>query len=241
MIHVIDPAEQLANRIEEGIRNSLRGPSGRPGSPAAPWARRLAEMVERARSRGSGVLAKVLTDALHQAAERTDSVYLAVTGAGWLGGGIPSVERTLSELIASARHEILLTAYSVTPGAERIWDEIECALATGIRATIVVDHLSGQCDEARLLLERLARLYPEALSLYDFRSGDERSRLHAKLLVVDRRRALIGSANLSRRGMVSAHEIATVIHGPAADRIAGRFDALIRSAQAVRVGRPGTP
>ncbi|MBI2570483.1 MAG: endonuclease [Candidatus Schekmanbacteria bacterium] len=152
-----------------------------------------------------------------------------------MGGGAPALERTLSDLIAGARREILLTAYSVTPGSERIWEEIERALATGIRATIVVNRIAEQCDEARHLLDRLSRSSPETLALHDFRGEDDASGLHAKVLVVDRRSALVGSANLSHRGMVTAHEMAMVVSGPAADGIADRIDALVRSPLVSRV------
>ena len=232
---MIDAAERLSKRIEDGIRSSMRGRLGRSGVPTARWARTLADLLEKVVATGGPALADVLADALPRAAEHIDEITLAVTGAGWLGGGTPSVERTLSELIASAQQEILVTAYSVTPGSERIWDEIERALATGIRTTIVVDRIAGQCEEARLLLDRLARSYPETLALYDFISDDAGSGLHAKVLVVDRRLALVGSANLSHRGMVTAHEMAAVVQGPTADRVAARVDALIGSPFVLRV------
>jgi cardiolipin synthase len=54
--------------------------------------------------------------------------------------------------------------------------------------------------------------------------------LHAKVLVVDRSIALVGSANLSFHGMVSNHEMALVVRGPTAEVIAERFDMLARSA-----------
>jgi phosphatidylserine/phosphatidylglycerophosphate/cardiolipin synthase-like enzyme len=53
--------------------------------------------------------------------------------------------------------------------------------------------------------------------------------LHAKLVVADRNVALVGSSNLTLHGMVRSHEISVIIRGPAADAIAGRVDALLRS------------
>jgi cardiolipin synthase len=201
----------------------------------------LADALDRVMSDGRDTFREALAEALCWAAERMDQVSFAVTGASWLGGGIPSVERTLSELVASARREILLTAYFVTPGSERIWNELERALATGIRATVIVDRLARQGREARALFERLTRSYPATLSLYDFATDDDVSGLHAKLLIVDRQWALVGSANLSHRGMVTAHEMVVVIHGPTAESIASCVDALIRSPDTVRVGHLMSP
>jgi len=65
--------------------------------------------------------------------------------------------------------------------------------------------------------------------VYDFRSDQSTEGLHAKAVVVDRRVALIGSANLSFRGMVGAHEMAVILRGPSAALVAGSIDRLILS------------
>ena len=41
--------------------------------------------------------------------------------------------------------------------------------------------------------------------------------------------ALVGSPNLTFHGMMSAHELAVVIRGPAAEAIASRVDRLLHS------------
>lgn len=230
--------ERLSSCLAEGFRESLRAQKTAGASALPRWAGSLGELIQTILStRGSAGLAEALGEAIALTSDRVDQVSIAVTGPGWLGGGVPSVERILSELISGAQQEIMLTAYSVTAGSDRVWAELERALATGIRVTVIVDRLQEQHAETRALLERLLDAYPAAFSLFDFSGEDSTTGLHAKVLVVDRNAALVGSANLSHRGMVSAHEMATIIRGPTADRIAGRVDTLICSPHAVRIRR----
>jgi phosphatidylserine/phosphatidylglycerophosphate/cardiolipin synthase-like enzyme len=170
-----------------------------------------------------------ITQAVNDLADKTDRVSLAVTGLGWLGAGVPAVERTLTDLLDAAEHEILLTVYSMTPGTGRVWDAIEKALATGIRCTLIANRLHEQHPDLRSLFLGLARKYPTSLRIYTFTGTDDKDALHAKLVIVDRRVALVGSANLTFHGMVSAHELAIVVRGPTVDAIAGRVDLLLRS------------
>jgi phosphatidylserine/phosphatidylglycerophosphate/cardiolipin synthase-like enzyme len=176
----------------------------------------------------AGVCAGVI-QAMNELADKTDRVSLAVTGLGWLGAGVPAVERTLTDLLDASEHEILLTVYSMTPGTGRVWDAIEKALATGIRCTLIANRLDEQHPDLRALFLVLARRYPVTLRIYTFTGADDRDALHAKLVIVDRRVALVGSANLTFHGMVSAHELAIVVRGPAVDLIASRVDLLLRS------------
>lgn len=207
-------------------------------SPA--WAADLADLAQAALvAHGAAGLGQALREAVSLAAERVDQVSIAVTGTGWLGAGAPAVERVLAELIASAQQEIMLTAYSITPGSDRIWAEFQRALATGIRVAVVIDRLEKQHPDSRSLLHQLLTTYPDSFSLYDFAEDDVSTGLHAKVVVIDRRVALVGSANLSLRGMVSAHEMAAIVRGPTADRIAERVDALIGSSLLTRIRGTG--
>ena len=65
--------------------------------------------------------------------------------------------------------------------------------------------------------------------LVDFRGEDDNDHLHAKVVVADRLRAIVGSANLTAHGLLLAHELAVLLEGPAADDIAARIDLLARS------------
>ena len=76
----------------------------------------------------------------------------------------------------------------------------------------------------------------------DFSSPDPEEDLHAKVVVADRTRALVGSANLSRHGLIINHELAVVIEGPPAGEVARTIDLLMRDRRMVRpVRTSGTP
>jgi len=76
-------------------------------------------------------------------------------------------------------------------------------------------------------LRHLGRSYPH-LRLYQFAAGNEGD-LHAKVIVIDRRLALVGSSNLSRRGLLTNHELALVVEGPAVAEIGRAMDRLLAS------------
>ncbi|HKA98506.1 MAG TPA: phospholipase D-like domain-containing protein, partial [Streptosporangiaceae bacterium] len=212
---------RLAAAVEAAFRGHLAsGAAGSaPGtSPGSALAQEIAAVLA---ARGEGGLRDEIDRALRELANRTDRVSLAVTGLGWLGEGVPAVERTLTELLASAEQEILLTAYSMTPGSGRVWDALETAISTGVHCTLVSHRLKEQHPDTRALLLGLRARFPGVFRLYTFAGTDERDVLHAKLVVIDRRVALVGSPNLTFHGMVAAHELAVVVRGPAADRIAG--------------------
>lgn len=231
-----DQVERLSSCLVEGFRESLRAQRAAAAVASPGWVAGLAELVQEAlTARGPAGLAEALSEAISLVAERVDQISLAVTGQGWLGGGVPAVERVLADLIACAQREVMLTAYSVTPGSDRIWTQFEQVLATGIRVAVIIDRLGEQHEDTRSRLRGLGRAYPDAFSLYDFAGQDASTGLHAKVLVVDRRVALVGSANLTLRGMVTAHEMATIVRGPTADRIAQCLDLLIGSALVTRI------
>ena len=70
--------------------------------------------------------------------------------------------------------------------------------------------------------------------LYDF-LVEAGSSLHAKAIVADHRAALIGSSNMSRRGLLANHELALLVDGPAAATAGRAMDALIESRLVIRV------
>lgn len=152
-------------------------------------------------------------------------VQVVVSGLGWMGSGVGSIESAIDDLLSNARHEILLTAYSIGK-ADRIFNLLEAALARGVRVRMVVNRLSEQYDSIQRHLKQLQRKYPYFF-LHSFEPDNKRGDLHAKVLVVDRQRALIGSSNLSYSGMILNHEIAVVVGKEEAESIASAIDKLL--------------
>lgn len=216
---------ELGRALREGMEEA---PRGRPAQEG--WSLALADVVlDIASGGGRSEVAAALEAGLAELERRTDTVRLVATGIEWLGGGVAAVERTMASMVASAQREIVMTAYSMTPGGGRVWAEVEKAFATGVRGVILVDRLDQQHQDVRAMLARLAAKYRPRVGLYDFVPAEDRDGLHAKVLVVDREIALVGSANLSHRGLVTAHELSVVVEGPTAGRIVEQVERLLRS------------
>jgi phosphatidylserine/phosphatidylglycerophosphate/cardiolipin synthase-like enzyme len=175
-------------------------------------------------------LGHAISEALIEVAGRLDRVSIAVTGLAWLGAGVPSVEQEMLSLVRGAQREIALCAYSITAGAATLLQEVKGVVTQGVNATIVVNALDEQPASVQAYLRSSAQELPGRWRVLDFARRGGQTDLHAKLLIVDRAAALVGSANLSFHGMVSNHEIAVVVRGPTAEAMAARFDMLIRSA-----------
>jgi phosphatidylserine/phosphatidylglycerophosphate/cardiolipin synthase-like enzyme len=184
-----------------------------------------AEVATRREDALSDRIAAQIRDALADA----NRVSLIVTGLGWLGGGVQAIENALLRLVDSAEHELSLAVYAMSPGPERLWAAIERAVDGGIRSTIIVDRLDEQNPAMRDWIHQLRSRHAETLRLVDFRGEDSNDHLHAKIVVADRRTAIVGSANLTAHGLLLAHELALLVEGPAAEEIAEQLDLLARS------------
>jgi cardiolipin synthase len=149
---------------------------------------------------------------------------IVATGTAWIGKRAGSIESALEELFRTAKSEVQITAYSITSGADIIFDWLETTLARGVLVTMIVDQLSDQPESVVLRLAKLAVQYSHfKLLIFE---GSNNTHLHAKLIVVDRERALIGSSNLSRRGLVTNHELGIIVSEQPASMAARLIDDL---------------
>lgn len=204
------------------------------GESALPDAvvRLAAEMLTEARINPQG-FDGALSVAFKDAARGLDRVSLAVTGLSWLGSGVPSVEQELSRLVSLARREITLCAYSITSGARPFLSSLKSLAAEGVVVTLVVNDFTGQPTDVQAELRGTTPSMGDRWRVLSFEPRATRTELHAKILAVDRAAALVGSANLSFHGMVSNHEMAVVVRGPLAARIAERVDALVKETRPI--------
>ena len=159
---------------------------------------------------------------------------VVVTGLSWMGSGIGSIESAVVELFGEATNEIIMAVYSIGTGADLIYQWLEGALVRGIQVTLVINHLDGQPRDVVARLRQLTGRYRH-FRVFDF-LGEGESDLHAKVVVVDHRLALIGSSNISRRGLLTNHELAVIVDGETAAEAGRAMDALIASSHTRRVG-----
>jgi phosphatidylserine/phosphatidylglycerophosphate/cardiolipin synthase-like enzyme len=147
-----------------------------------------------------------------------------VTGLAWMGIGVRSVRAALKDLLRDAKNEVFLCAYSITGGADEILEEFEDCLKRGIKFKIVINRFHNQPQEIQEYFLNLVAIYPYC-QVYDFNDAVEE--LHSKLIVVDRVVALIGSANLSRRGIKQNYELGIILHDEEVGTISKCFDSLL--------------
>lgn len=166
--------------------------------------------------------------------------------------GIPTADTAavVHTLFGEATSEILLIGYAIHNG-----ENLFAPLATKMRelpSLRVVFYLDvarrfGDTSLSSEIVRRFAHEFqtkhwpwpwlPEVF--YDLRSliesTEQRSSLHAKCVVVDRRVALVTSANFTEAGQHRNIEVGILVrHPPIAERLAGYFEGLRASRQLVR-------
>jgi phosphatidylserine/phosphatidylglycerophosphate/cardiolipin synthase-like enzyme len=153
-----------------------------------------------------------------------------VTGPAWMGSGIGSIETALKRLLSGAREDVAITAYSLSGSADPLFEWIEEALMRGVRVKLIYNKVDRLKKAALSRLDSLAEEYPHFL-LYDF--ADKKTYdLHAKAVVADRRKAIVGSSNLSVGGILGNHEMAILIEGSPAATVGRAIERLIKSSYA---------
>ncbi len=156
------------------------------------------------------------------------SVRIVATGSCWAGRGVSSIYTVTEDLVARARSEIHATTYALGQEAVSILDRLEEKARESVEVLLIVNRFESQ---PRPLVDRLRELqqkYP-TFDLYSFGTKQKGAELHAKLLVVDRREALVTSSNLSWHGLVGNHELGILLQGSSASKIARLIDKLANS------------
>lgn len=179
-------------------------------------------------SDGPAGLARRLAAEIIREERSRDRVSVAATGLGWVGGGAGAIEGRLTHLITTADRELAFAIYAMSPTA-RVWAALERAIDGGIFCTLVINRLESQHPEMRERLRTLRDRHRPTFRVLEFVGETDRDYLHAKIVVADRQRAIVGSANLTAHGLLLGHELAVCIDGPAAEEIAVRIDMLGRS------------
>jgi phosphatidylserine/phosphatidylglycerophosphate/cardiolipin synthase-like enzyme len=158
-----------------------------------------------------------------------NKITLLVTAPELFDSTTRSIESAVEEVIAGANSEIHIATYLLTSSAMHIINQLEKSAKKGVKVKILVDKMGHQEKIVKDGLRALGR-YPNVLA---FSFSDPRGwSLHAKVVIADRRRAVIGSANLSWSGMVANYEIGVLVEGEMAWKLANIIDRLIGLGQA---------
>src|SRR5262249_43686465 len=108
-------------------------------------------------------------------------------------------------------------------------DDLRAALERGILTQMIVNRIEQQDNRSVTLLRILADQY-QHFELWNFGGQSEGGPdLHAKAVCADSRLAVVGSSNLSFRGLVANFELGVVVHGDAARTLSDRMRLLLSS------------
>lgn len=97
-------------------------------------------------------------------------------------------------------------------------------LNRGIKFTAIINRFEQQPISIQRYFLNLIATYSYC-QIYSF--SDPVEELHAKFVIVDRRIALVGSANVSMRGMKKNYELGMIFEGSEVSIVACRFEDLL--------------
>lgn len=164
-----------------------------------------------------------------------DRMSVVVSGSSWMGGGFGSIESALRDLFALANDEVVIVAYAISGAAPALFQQIELLLERGVRVRMLINRYNEQHESVQTALSKLQARSGQLLRIFSFLPQYEEADLHAKIVLVDRRYALVGSANLSLRGLMDNHEIALRVEGSAVADITRAIDLLFNSTQVLPI------
>jgi phosphatidylserine/phosphatidylglycerophosphate/cardiolipin synthase-like enzyme len=145
------------------------------------------------------------------------------TGPEFIKTGIPGMEPTIEEIIKEATYELQVMAYVFTPRAIEILNLLEKAAERGLQVTIIINNLSNQKATIQTKLQKMGRI--ENVKVVNF-VHEKKRQLHAKVIIADRKIALVGSANFTWGGLYSNYEVGIRIEGEAVWKLAELVDRL---------------
>jgi cardiolipin synthase len=152
---------------------------------------------------------------------------VVATGSRWIGQGIGSIESALEDMLNEAQDEVQVAAFNITEGASQFLKILEDCLARGVQVTLVVNRLHQQPKQIQQALASLRSKYAHFTEV-DFNPENKGENLHAKIVVVDRSLALVGSPNLTWSGLVLNYELGVVVSGKVANNVGHLLDSLVR-------------
>ena len=137
-----------------------------------------------------------------------DKILILSSGDILVEKGVISIESKLLEMLENTEHDLYILMYTVSSKPNNFWMKLEELLQKNIRIFFALESSLKHNDKVMEILDKFNRY--DNFHLY-FYSGDYP--LHAKLIVSDGKRAIMGSANITGGGLIQNHEIAVYIEG----------------------------
>lgn len=114
----------------------------------------------------------------------------------------------LSELILSARKNILIVGYSININMKGIIKDLEKKSKEGVKLVFLIDKLT---DKEEFLNWACKLPFPPELYDWPGDPNDPISSLHIKCVIIDEKKAMFGSANLTYHGLKGNRELGLIL------------------------------
>lgn len=211
----------LGNRIIEARLRDLQG----------LW-RRVPEMSGSTLS----MLIWAAVEATRKEQERAAQTEVIWTGPRAETSYLRATRQVVLDLLRNAKDEVLVVGYWIAADAEpngvvrQIISQVAQAARRGALVKVVLDRTArprGGTNRDLFLFVWPADIDPPALFTWKAPESDVHPKLHAKVIVADRRDALVTSANLTMHAMDLNMEMGVRVAGAPARSIADHFDRLI--------------
>ena len=160
---------------------------------------------------------------------------IASSGSGWSGGKTNNIRDLFYNTLRDAENLIQISTFSLGNDTEELGEFftiIENRLKARRKVNIIVNdngEKNNTCTEfARKKMSRLQQKYPyedDTGFLPQYFPSTSTKILHAKLTVVDRKIALVGSANISKNALTTNYEIMLKVGQP----VAGIFSLMLEN------------
>lgn len=139
-----------------------------------------------------------------------DKIQILSSGNIFVEQGVISIETKLLEMLDETENDLYIIMYVISEKPENFWMKLENLLKRNVKVNFVIEGPKyREHQKVSNILNRFKKEY-KSFHLYLF---FDKYPLHAKLLVSDGKRAILGSANISGGGIVQNHEIAVYIEG----------------------------
>lgn len=157
-------------------------------------------------------------------------IEIVATGPELTRKEIRGFESVVEEVIASAESEIWVASYIITSSALQVLGLMRKALQRGVKITMIINNIHELEPDVRNCLSSMKQEFTGIFHLVSFRDFTDRN-IHAKVLIADRKKAVVGSANLSWGGIRANYEIGVLIEGEPVWQIVKVLDDLLKKLQ----------
>lgn len=142
-----------------------------------------------------------------------------------------STKSSILELINSAKKSITIVGYTIEPDTGDVFEALENASKRGVQIRLLFDKAKKYLD----IIENFWKTKGTFPKVYSYQAKNQRTSLHAKVLIIDSKELLITSANLTGRGITRNVEMGIRHKGESAKDAEELVDTLVANDYLVRI------